>query len=113
MTSTVPVPAALLDRLRARSSSAVDSPVTHVEHIAARHGRPVPWPSWVSPDLIAVLSARGIPAPWEHQAAAASLAWDGMPVVIATGTASGKSLAYQMPTLTRLLTDPRARTPAT
>jgi DEAD/DEAH box helicase domain-containing protein len=108
VTSTYP--AALLDRLRARTGSGVDSPVTHVEHLPARAGRPVAWPSWVSPDLITALAAQGVPAPWEHQAAAASLAWDGTHVVVATGTGSGKSLAYQMPALTRLLTDPRATT---
>jgi len=46
--------------------------------------------------------------PWEHQAAAGSLAHAGQHVVLATGTASGKSLAYQMPALSRLLDDPRA-----
>ena len=108
MTSTVPFAAALLDRLRARTSSAVDSPVTHVEHLPARAGRPVGWPPWTSPELITALAAQGVSAPWEHQAAAASLARDGTHVVVATGTASGKSLAYQLPALSRLLEDPRA-----
>lgn len=108
MTSTVPFAAALLDRLRIRGSAAAQSPVTHVEHLPARAGRPVPWPAWTSPELIAACTAQGIGAPWAHQAAAASLAWEGRHVVVATGTASGKSLAYQLPALTRLLTDPRA-----
>ena len=108
MTSTVPFAAALLDRLRIRGSAAAQSPVTHVEHLPARAGRPVPWPAWTSPELIAACAAQGIGAPWAHQAAAASLAWEGRHVVVATGTASGKSLVYQVPALTRLLTDPRA-----
>ena len=116
MTSTVPDapgvlpalgPAQLLHRLRARSS-ATDSPITHVERVPARVGRTTPWPSWVPAELRSALGARGIPAPWEHQAAAASLAWAGTHVVLATGTASGKSLAYHLPALTRLLADPRA-----
>ena len=37
--------------------------------------------------------------PWTHQASAAELAWSGRSVVVATGTASGKSLAYQLPVL--------------
>ncbi|MFC3382812.1 DEAD/DEAH box helicase [Couchioplanes azureus] len=97
-------PAELLHRLRARRSSAEDSPITHVEHVPARSGRTVPWPSWVPPTL---RDAYGF-QPWEHQAAAASLAHAGRHVVLATGTASGKSLAYQMPALSRLLDDPRA-----
>ena len=52
--------------------------------------------------------AQGITAPWEHQAAAATLARDGTHVVLATGTASGKSLAYQLPALGALTEDPRA-----
>ena len=40
--------------------------------------------------------------PWSHQAQAAELAHAGRDVVVATGTASGKSLAYQLPVLTAL-----------
>jgi DEAD/DEAH box helicase domain-containing protein len=46
--------------------------------------------------------------PWSHQADAAALAHAGRDVVVATGTASGKSLAYQLPVLTRFAADPRA-----
>ncbi len=105
MTSTAYSPAELLHRLRARTSA---SPVTHIEEIPARTGRTAPWPSWAAPDVIAALTAHGIAQPWEHQAEAASLAAQGTHVVIATGTASGKSLAYQLPVLSRLHDDPRA-----
>ena len=76
--------------------------------MAARVGRPAPWPPWVPEELVAALGARGIAAPWEHQATAASLAFAGRHVVLATGTASGKSLAYQLPALSALIKDPRA-----
>ena len=46
---------------------------------------------------------------WSHQAAAARAAWRGRSVALATGTASGKSLAYQLPVLSALLADPAAR----
>lgn len=82
--------------------------MTHVEDIPARAGRPAPWPDWVPRLLVDRLGARGIGAPWRHQAHAASLAWSGRSVVIATGTASGKSLAYLLPVLSRLLTDQKA-----
>ncbi|MFI5494344.1 DEAD/DEAH box helicase [Actinoplanes sp. NPDC051859] len=98
-------PAELLHRLRVLRSSVEDSPITHVECVAARVGRTTPWPSWVPQ---ALREAYGF-QPWEHQAAAASLAHAGQHVVLATGTASGKSLAYQMPALSSLLADPRAR----
>ncbi|WP_396027573.1 DEAD/DEAH box helicase [Actinoplanes sp. TBRC 11911] len=105
MTSTAFGPAELLNRLRARSAAAADSPITHVERVPPRPGRTVPWPGWVAPSLRESLA---IPGPWEHQVAAATLAHEGTHVVVATGTASGKSLAYQLPVLTRLLTDERA-----
>jgi len=82
--------------------------VTHVEIVPARTGRRAAWPVWVPPLLVDRLALAGVPAPWEHQAQAADLARGGSSVVIATGTASGKSLAYLLPVLSSLLEDERA-----
>ncbi|WP_446212354.1 DEAD/DEAH box helicase [Micromonospora sp. IBSANI012] len=98
-------PGDLLRRLRARHG---DDPVTHVERVPARPGEPAPWPRWAPEDLRAAFARRGVVAPWRHQAEAAELAYAGQHVVVATGTASGKSLAYQLPALATLLADPRA-----
>ena len=68
MTTAVEGPAALLAGLLSQP------PVTHVEEVAARVGDPVPWPSWVPPSVVSAYAARGVSAPWRHQAAAASLA---------------------------------------
>jgi DEAD/DEAH box helicase domain-containing protein len=86
-----------------------DSPVTHVEELAARPGIRAPWPQWAPPELVARFVARGITEPWAHQIEAAELAHAGRSVVLATGTGSGKSLGYQLPAITRLLEDDRAR----
>ena len=83
--------------------------VTHVEVIPARAGRTAPWPEWVDPVLLSRWRAAGVALPWTHQRAVADLAHEGRHVVVATGTASGKSLAYQLPVLSGLLADPRAR----
>ncbi|MEV0152985.1 DEAD/DEAH box helicase [Micromonospora sp. NPDC050686] len=106
-TGRVPVaaPADLLRRLRARAST---DPVTHVERVPARPGTTAPWPRWAPEELRAAFARRGVTAPWRHQAEAAELAYAGRHVVVATGTASGKSLAYQLPALATLLADPRA-----
>ena len=56
---------------------------------------------------------RGVHAPWRHQVEAAELARGGEHVVVATGTASGKSLAYQLPVLTALLAEDRGRARST
>jgi DEAD/DEAH box helicase domain-containing protein len=85
-----------------------ERPVTHVHHVPVRESSTSGWPEWVSPPLRARLEERGVHAPWRHQVDAAQLARDGRHVVVATGTASGKSLAYQLPALTRLAEDPRA-----
>jgi DEAD/DEAH box helicase domain-containing protein len=84
------------------------SPVTHVERVPARPGTAGDWPQWVPPLLVERLRLRGIQRPWQHQVAAAELAWAGESVVLATGTASGKSLAYQLPVLAALLADQRS-----
>ncbi|WP_233517483.1 DEAD/DEAH box helicase [Geodermatophilus marinus] len=85
-----------------------EHPVTHVHRVRARPSRTAPWPEWVPPALRERLAATGVGRPWRHQVEAARLAREGRHVVVATGTASGKSLAYQVPALTRLAEDPRA-----
>jgi DEAD/DEAH box helicase domain-containing protein len=86
-----------------------ERPLRHVAELPASRGRPDRWPGWAEPDVVAAFADRGISAPWSHQVAAADLAHNGRHVVISTGTASGKSLAYQLPVLNALATDPRAR----
>jgi DEAD/DEAH box helicase domain-containing protein len=75
----------------------------HVERIPERIGTAVGWPAWVDADLRDSLTRRGIALPYAHQAEAAELAHTGQHVVVATGTASGKSLAYLLPALTAVL----------
>jgi len=75
----------------------------HVEHIPARAGQEVPWPSWVPAEVTGALAGRGIGAPWSHQAEAACHAQAGRNVIISTGAASGKSLGYLLPALTAVL----------
>jgi DEAD/DEAH box helicase domain-containing protein len=86
-----------------------ESPLRHVADLPARQGRPYPWPHWADPDVVTALTERGITALWSHQFDAANLAHDGRHVVLSTGTASGKSLAYQLPILSTLAADQRAR----
>ncbi|GAA5145916.1 hypothetical protein GCM10023321_04530 [Pseudonocardia eucalypti] len=58
--------------------------------------------------MVAALRDAGVTRPWSHQVAAASAAFEGRHVVLATGTASGKSLGYQLPVLTSLVDDRKA-----
>ena len=77
--------------------------VRHIEVVPARVGRTAAWPTWADPALVQALAERGVTTPWTHQVEAAELAHDGQHVVLSTGTASGKSLAYLLPTLSDLL----------
>ncbi len=86
-----------------------EHPLRHVAELPPRGGRPHTWPKWAEPDVVRAFADRGISCPWSHQSAAAELAYAGRHVVVSTGTASGKSLAYQLPVLNALATDPRAR----
>ncbi|MQW74287.1 DEAD/DEAH box helicase [Nocardioides sp. dk4132] len=89
--------------------------LVHLEALAAREGIAADWPTWADPEVVAAYAARGVVAPWRHQAVAAEAAHEGQHVVLSTGTASGKSLAYQLPALTdiRAARGPRERRGAT
>ena len=89
--------------------AAGERPLRHVAELPARTGRPHGWPEWAEPDVVRAFADRGVETPWSHQFEAAELAHAGRHVVISTGTASGKSLAYQLPVLNTLATEPRAR----
>lgn len=79
--------------------------VRHVLHLAARPGATAPWPDWVPPAAITAWQSQGIESPWAHQVDAAQAAVTGSHVAIATGTASGKSLAYTMPIVAAVMKD--------
>ncbi|MEU5159185.1 DEAD/DEAH box helicase [Streptomyces sp. NPDC020875] len=96
-----PSPRAVLDRLASGANRAAR--ITHTEHLPPRPGRHAVWPDRIRPEVIDAIQRAGIEHPWTHQAEAAEYALDGESVVIATGTASGKSLAYLAPVLSTLL----------
>ena len=76
--------------------------LVHQQVLPRRAARHAPWPVWVDPAVRRAFEARGIQEPWLHQVLAADAAWAGNHVVLATGTASGKSLAYQLPALSAI-----------
>ncbi|HEY9523343.1 MAG TPA: DEAD/DEAH box helicase, partial [Thermopolyspora sp.] len=76
--------------------------VTHVEHVPARQAGQAHWPDWVPEPLIDRLRNQGVAGLWAHQLAAAEHVRRGQNVIISTGTASGKSLAYLVPAVTEI-----------
>ena len=97
----------LLDRVLAGVPLG-ETPLRHVRELPERPATCADWPSWVPDALRTALAGCGVERPWAHQVEAATHARDGRHVVIATGTASGKSLAYQLPVLSALSEDRRA-----
>jgi DEAD/DEAH box helicase domain-containing protein len=102
------VPAPDPELLLARLTAGREDRLLHVERVPARVGSAVGWPDWVDAGLRDALTRRGIALPWAHQADAANLAHGGRHVVVATGTASGKSLAYLLPAVTSVLAGTQA-----
>jgi len=74
----------------------------------ARASRSVAIPNDLHPAVAQALAARGVTELWSHQAAAFAASRES-DVVVTTGTASGKSLAFNLPVLDQLCRDPLAR----
>lgn len=98
---------ALLDRLESFLRDPEHAPdiVLHrvLERRTARTAAP---PEQLDLRLLAALERLGIDQLYEHQARAVELSLAGRDVAITTGTASGKSLCYNLPVLHDRLSDP-------
>ncbi|MFD0557149.1 DEAD/DEAH box helicase domain-containing protein [Stackebrandtia endophytica] len=93
------------DQLRRLALFRDGEPLRHVHQVPPRAGEVADWPDWLPETVRTALNDHGIPRPWTHQVAAADRVHSGGHTVIATGTASGKSLAYLMPVLSALSED--------
>src|SRR4051812_37459348 len=85
-----------------------DERLVHDGTSAPRPSRTVAIPEELSWPVAKALESAGIERLYEHQVEALYKAFDG-PIVVTTGTASGKSLCFQLPTLEVLATDRTAR----
>ncbi|MEI8094988.1 MAG: DEAD/DEAH box helicase [Spirochaetales bacterium] len=75
----------------------------------AREGVYSPFPKGLDPRLVAGLRQRGMTQLYSHQARAFEASVAGRHVLVATPTASGKSLCYNLPVMQTLLENPEAR----
>ena len=89
--------------LAALASGSRSERLLHVHEVPARAAALVEWPTWVDPSVYAACAGAGVTSLWSHQRQAADLAHAGSHVVMATGTASGKSLGYLLPVLSALV----------
>src|SRR5438552_4996049 len=77
--------------------------LVHVERLPARLARTAELRVPLPPELDRLVPSGGL---WSHQAQAIELARRGRSVAVSTGTASGKSLCYQLPIAEAALGDP-------
>src|SRR3954469_11995181 len=80
--------------------------LAHVETVAAADARVAPLPDELEPRLRAALPFDGL---YEHQRDAWDVAARGEHLILATGTASGKSLAFNLPVLDAIAREPKNR----
>lgn len=100
-------PAAFLDALRRERGYA--GQLAHVQTLPARAARYGALRERLSPPVQRALHAAGADRLYTHQAEAINAALAGLNVVVATSTASGKTLCFNAPVLEALVRDPLAR----
>jgi DEAD/DEAH box helicase domain-containing protein len=83
--------------------------LAHLTTVPARAARTVPLPKDVHPELRAALARQGIHELYAHQAEAWKVAQRGENLIVTTGTASGKTLAFNLPVLDSLAREPKNR----
>jgi DEAD/DEAH box helicase domain-containing protein len=83
--------------------------LAHLAAEGSREARTAPFPHELHPKLRAALEARGVHELYQHQRDAWDAAARGEHVAVVTGTASGKSLAFNLPVLDALAADPKKR----
>jgi DEAD/DEAH box helicase domain-containing protein len=98
---------AFLRHLRAQSG--YDDQIVHVQHIRSRQARTAETGEPLPDDLRVALERRGLLPLYTHQAAAVDHVLSGRNVMVATSSASGKTLCYNVPVLESLLDDPGGR----
>ncbi len=80
--------------------------IVQIVELPARPARYAEVPGGLRPEVTAALAAQGIEQLYLHQARAIGEVRAGKHVVIVTGTASGKTLCYNLPVVEALLEDP-------
>eukprot|EP00967_Tisochrysis_lutea_P124404 scaffold207916_cov32-Tisochrysis_lutea.AAC.3 len=94
---------------RVRLSSFYRGQLVYIHEERARPARTCAVPRDLHPAVMEMLRASGIESLYSHQGAAVEQLLGGGHVMLSTPTASGKSLAYNLPVLNALVTDPKVR----
>jgi DEAD/DEAH box helicase domain-containing protein len=97
---------AFLDSLTADSLEAEN--LVHVQDLPARAPSVAPFPGDLPELLVSRLALLGVDGLYPHQVTGLASLREGRNVILATGTASGKSLVYQIAAAEAALTTPKA-----
>ncbi len=92
-----------------KSSRFYQGQISHIEVIDSRLPELVDLPKDLHPELVKALEKKGISSLYPHQAEAIARILEGKHVIIASGTASGKSMCYHIPAIDAVLQDPSSR----
>ena len=87
----------------------VGEELAHVAVEPPRTGRTEPFPNDLDPRVASALVAQGISALYTHQAETWEALRGGGNAIVTTSTASGKSLAFNLPVLDLLAREPKSR----
>jgi DEAD/DEAH box helicase domain-containing protein len=87
----------------------VGEELAHLTTEPARRARAEPVPDDLDPNVRAALEDAGVPELFSHQAEAWEAAARGEHLIVTTGTASGKTLAFNLPVLDALAREPKNR----
>ena len=92
-----------------RAEPSIGANIVEWRNIQTRAADFSPFPEDLHPEMAEILEKNGIQNLYSHQ----KLTWDisnaGENVVVVTGTASGKTLAYNLPIINHLFTDKSSR----
>jgi DEAD/DEAH box helicase domain-containing protein len=88
-----------------KSDPEVGANLVEWKTLPAKTAKFVTFPSQIHPALQNAIQAKGIHSLYTHQLISYQALMDGENVVVVTGTASGKTLCYNLPIIDRLLKD--------
>ncbi len=92
-----------------RNHSAYQQQIAHVEILPERAGVFADLDPSLPESLVQTLATNGIERLYSHQAHSVEAVRGGKDIVVVTGTASGKTLCYNLPILETLVADPDSR----
>ena len=92
-----------------RNEPTIAENIVGVYTIPARRAQYHELPADLPPAIHQMLRTMGITSLYSHQLLSLEMARQGKNIVVVTGTASGKTLCYNLPILSALFNEPKAR----